>query len=139
MNSAFSTEELFDLLIKLDIPVLRPGTDSPYEVSNIISELFKKWKSAEDTAEARHILNALQWISQSVEFNDAQKLMLQIADSETGSLESEEQQKRDEEQRKLEEEKKKKAEAERKRIQRESDKALNEFLAGFRIIGGDAL
>ena len=120
MNSESHTHlELYETLKQLGIPVLQPDGNEPRSVSDLISDLFRVWKDVSDIDMASRIIGALQWISRTVEFDDAQKLMLEVAASET------------------EEARKKACDAERKRIQRESDRALNEFLAGFRIIGGD--
>ena len=123
MNSEPRTAaELYEMLQKLGIPVLQPD-QTPRDVQDLIADLFHAWKDEADTAEARKILNALKWISETVPFDEAQQLMFGVADSETREKEEEEGQRE--------------KDRERKRIQRESDRALNEFLAGFRIIGGD--
>lgn len=111
MSEEYNIDKLYRLLMELKIPVLNDDQSARPE-EEIINDLFRAWGRAEPPNNYK-IVGALNYIATGVDFTDAQKLMLSIVNEETND-------------------------EEKKRIEEESDRALEEFLDSFPIIGGDA-
>lgn len=111
MTEEYNIDKLYWLLMELNIPVLNDDQSARPE-EEIINDLFRAWGRAEPPNNDK-IVGALNYIATGVNFTDAQKLMLSIVNEETND-------------------------EEKKRIEEESDRALEEFLDSFPIIGGDA-
>lgn len=114
MSSVSNTAELYRVLEEFGIPVLQED-GSARELHDIVTDMFRAWNRCHSATKSAAMAEALDWLAKhGGDFDEAQELTLQVV---------------------LEEQ----AEKNKKRMQKESDKALDEFLAGFRIIGGDAL
>ena len=111
MSEEYNIDKLYWLLVELGIPVLNDDQSARPE-EEIINDLFRAWGRAEPPNNYK-IVGALNYIATGVNFTDAQKLMLSIVNEETNN-------------------------EEKRRIEEESDRALEEFLDSFPIIGGDA-
>ena len=111
MTEECNIDKLYWLLMELNIPVLNDDLSARPE-EEIINDLFRAWGRAEPSNSFK-IVGALNYMSTGGNFTDAQKLMLSIVNEETNN-------------------------EEKRRIEEESDRALEEFLDSFPIIGGDA-
>lgn len=111
MSEEYNINKLYWLLMELNIPVLNDDQSARPE-EEIVNDLFRAWGMAEPPNDYK-IVGALNYIATGVNFTDAQKLMLSIVNEETNN-------------------------EEKRRIEEESDRALEEFLDSFPIIGGDA-
>lgn len=110
MNEEFDTDKLFRVLLGLDIPVL-DDLGNARSAPDIISDLFTSWFRCDQPNQRRTVCNALNWIAESGEpFTERQNETLR----QINLFEEHEQ------------------------ICEESDKALDEFLDSFRIVGGDS-
>lgn len=113
MSEEYNIDKLYRLLMELNIPVLNYDdgrTARPEE--EIINDLFRAWGHAKPSNSYK-IAEALNYVATGGNFTDVQKLMLSIINEETND-------------------------EEKRRIEEESDRALEEFLDSFPIIGGDA-
>lgn len=111
MSEECNIDKLYWLLVELGIPVLNDDQSARPE-EEIINDLFRAWGQAEPS-DGYKIAGALNYVATGGNFTDVQKLMLSIVNEETND-------------------------EEKKRIEEESDRALEEFLDSFPIIGGDA-
>ena len=111
MSEECNIDKLYWLLMELGIPVLNDDLSARSE-EEIINDLFRAWGQAEPS-DGYKITGALNYVATGGNFTDVQKLMLSIVNEETND-------------------------EEKKRIEEESDRALEEFLDSFPIIGGDA-
>ena len=111
MSEEYNIDKLYWLLVELGIPVLNDDQSARPE-GEIINDLIRAWGRSEPPNNYK-IVGALNYIATGVNFTDAQKLMLSIINEETND-------------------------EEKRRIEEESDRALEEFLDSFPIIGGDA-
>ena len=111
MSEEYNIDKLYWLLVKLGIPVLNDDQSARPE-EDIVNDLFRAWGQA-TPSESYKITGALNWVATGVNLTYAQKLMLSIINEEMNN-------------------------EEKKRIEEESDRALEEFLDSFPIIGGDA-
>ena len=113
MTSVSNTIDVYNVLLAYNIPVLLPDS-SIRSVSDILSDLFRAWKTATD---GTAILDAIRYISpDSALLTNEQKLALEaMSDEQTRLLFARQAAEQAE----------------------ESDAALDEFLSSFKIIGGD--
>jgi len=113
MTSVSSTADVYDVLLAYNIPVVLPDA-SIRSVSDILSDLFRAWKTATD---GTAIIDAIRFITPDAALlTEEQKLALDaMSDEQTRLLFA-------------------KQAAEQAE---ESDVALDEFLGSFKIIGGD--
>lgn len=111
MSEEYNIDKLYWLLVKLGIPVLNDDQSARPE-EDIVNDLFHAWGQA-TPSESNKITGALNYVATGGNFTDVQKLMPSIVNEETDD-------------------------EEKKRIEEESDRALEEFLDSFPIIGGDA-
>ena len=111
MSEECNIDKLYWLLMELGIPVLNDDLSARPE-EEIINDLFRAWGQTEPS-DGYKIAGALNYVATGGNFTDVQKLMLSIVNEETND-------------------------EEKKRIEEESDRALEEFLDSFPIIGGDA-
>ena len=111
MSEECNIDKLYWLLMELGIPVLNDDLSARPE-EEIINDLFRAWGQAKHS-DGYKIAGALNYVATGSNFTDVQKLMLSIVNEETDD-------------------------EEKKRIEEESDRALEEFLDSFPIIGGDA-
>lgn len=111
MSEEHNIDKLYWLLVELGIPVLNDDLSARPE-EEIVNDLFRAWGQA-TPSESYKIAGALNYVATGGNFTDAQKLMLSIVNEETND-------------------------EEKRRIEEESDRALEEFLDSFQIIGGDA-
>lgn len=111
MSEECNIDKLYWLLMELGIPVLNDDLSARPE-EDIVNDLFHAWGQA-TPSESLKITGALNWVATGGNLTDAQKLMLSIINEETND-------------------------EEKRRIEEESDRALEEFLDSFPIIGGDA-
>lgn len=110
MSEEYNIDKLYWLLVELGIPVLNDDLSARPE-EEIVNDLFRAWGA--EPPNSYKIVGALNYMSSGGNFTDAQKLMLSIINEETND-------------------------EEKRRIEEESDRALEEFLDSFPIIGGDA-
>ena len=114
MNSVSSTADLYQVLQKFEIPVLQEDGEAR-DLNDLLTDMFRAWNRCSRVSDGRQLADALDWLHRTgADFNDAQTLLLSVILSEQ-------------------------KEKDKKKAARESDRALDEFLAGFRITGGDAL
>ena len=114
MNGVSSTADLYQVLQKFEIPVLKEDGEAR-DLNDLLTDMFRAWNRCSRVSDSRLIADALDWLHKNgADFNDAQTLLLSVILSEQ-------------------------KEKDKKKAARESDKALDEFLASFRITGGDAL
>lgn len=111
MIEEYNIDKLCRLLMELKIPVLNDDQSARPE-EEIINDLFRAWGQAKPSNSYK-IAEALNYVATGGNFTDVQKLMLSIVNEETND-------------------------EEKRRIEEESDRALEEFLDSFPIIGGDA-
>lgn len=111
MSEECNIDKLYWLLMELGIPVLNDDQSARPE-EDIVNDLFHAWGQA-TPSDGYKIAGALNYVATGGNFTDVQKLMLSIVNEETDD-------------------------EEKKRIEEESDRALEEFLDSFPIIGGDA-
>jgi len=105
---------MYRVLEKSGIKILG-DTGDPRDLSDIINDMFRWWNKCHSATDSRVMADALDWLSRSGgEFSTAQKLLLDCILEEQNEMEKEQ-------------------------AERESVRELDEFLDGFRIIGGDAL
>lgn len=114
MNSVSSTAELYQVLQKFGVPILKEDGEAR-DYNDIVTDMFRAWNHCSRVADSRLMADALDWLAgNGGNFSEEQRFLLQVILCE--------QEKKD-----------------KKKAARESDKALDEFLASFRITGGDAL
>jgi len=116
MTGVSSTDDVYNLLNTLDIPIVRPDM-RPRELEDIISDMFFAFRRCSDLSIASCIIEAIRFIAESgYELNDSQKIAFEaMSDEQTRLLFA-------------------KQAAD---MAEESDAALDEFLGNFKIIGGD--
>lgn len=79
MNNVTCTADLFDVLQRFDIPVVRFGDrPSPREIHEIISDMFRIWNRVRFDAErSRPIADALDYLANNgVKFDAQERLVL---------------------------------------------------------------
>ena len=108
MNSDLSTADLYRLLVSLGIPVLYENGEARPQ-SDIINDMCRAWNNAHDPPVRRQITEMLEWMAVGGGFSPPQLLLLNIIKEETDTEE-----------------------------EKDCNPALDEFLSGFTVVGGDS-